>query len=248
MALRGVGVAVGLHGAHQGDAGRVHGHQDLALLLKRRRFRIRLPHQNHDLTVDVPSPRDPPLRAVDHVVLPLPGDGNADIGSVTRGHGGLCHRETRPDFPLQEGLQPLLLLLGGAKPSQNLHISGIRARTIAALGREFSMARGAQNFAHLAVLQVIQPGALVPRELRRVHGEEQVPEPQGLGFLLQLLQDGSVIPLVPRPLRGLILMLESLLVRVDVLLHELPERLLQGLKLGGLHGWIWGGVLEGGRS
>jgi hypothetical protein len=52
-------------------------------------------------------------------------DARLDVGRVRGGHSGLRHGEGRADAPLEERLQPLLLLLGRAVAHQHFHVAGV---------------------------------------------------------------------------------------------------------------------------
>src|SRR6202020_2491741 len=65
-----------------GDAGRVGGHQDHALAAVIAAVRVGGAHEDHQLAVLVQDPGGPPLAAVEHQRVTVPGDGGGDVASV----------------------------------------------------------------------------------------------------------------------------------------------------------------------
>ena len=123
--------------------------------------------------------------------------------------------------PFEQRRQPLLFLLRGAVARQHFHVAGVRRGAIEYFGRH---GHAPHDFAQRRVFQVGQAGA--PFVVR----QEQVPQPGGAGFGLQLFDDGDRLPAVSF---GDLPVVERL-VRVDVLVHERGELLLQFLDLRGM--------------
>src|SRR5581483_2045765 len=209
----GVVVAEDEHVAQDGDAGRVHRHQDHRLLPVGRGVGVGLAHHDEDAAVGVQRSADEPLAAVDDVVVAVAPDGAGDVGGVGRGHLRLGHGESGADLALEERLQPLLLLLDGAEHGEDLHVAGVGSRAVADLGGDGGAAHDLGQRGVVGVGQPVRPFGLV--------GQEQVPEPAAAGLDLELLDDRRV---VVRIARGRHLLLVDVLRRVDALGHE-PRQL-----------------------
>ena len=163
------------------------GHQDLALLAVPGRRRVGLAHHDHDLGVRVHRAGDPPLAAVEDVLVAVPLDPGLDVGRVGRGDVRLGHRERRADLGRQQRLEPALLLLGRAEEREHLHVAGVRRRAVEYGGREVPGVAG--QLGERGVLQVGQPGAVGV-----LLGQEEVPEPELAGLGLELLEDRRLRP------------------------------------------------------
>ena len=74
-------------------------------------LRVGLAHHDEDLAALVGGAGDPPLAAVDDVVVAVAHDAGLDVGGVRRRDVRLGHRERRTDLARQQRLEPLLLLL-----------------------------------------------------------------------------------------------------------------------------------------
>mmetsp|Transcript_89107 Transcript_89107/g.232353 ORF Transcript_89107/g.232353 Transcript_89107/m.232353 type:complete len:405 (+) Transcript_89107:2-1216(+) len=160
VTLGAVVVGKNLHGSHQGDARRVHGHQDLGLLAVRLLLGARATHQDQDLAIDVGGACDPMLPAVDHVVVSVPLNARPDVRGITARHCRLRHGISGPNLPFQQRHQPLCLLLLCAEARQNLHVARVRARAIAGLRRELRVVGSSHDLAAIGILQIGQTATL----------------------------------------------------------------------------------------
>ncbi len=233
MAVGRVVVAEHRQVAQHLDAGRVHRHQDHRLLRMLGRFGVGLAHEDHDLAARVVGAGGPPLAAVDHVVIAIALDAGFDVGGVAGGHGGFGHGEGRADLAGQQGLEPLLLLLGRAVAHEGFHVAGVGRGAVEGLGAD---GRAAHDFGQRRVFEVAQAGAHVRL------GQEQVPQAFGLGLGFQVFHDLGLLPGVAGGAEGVHLRGEQGLGRVNVLGHEGCDARLQRLNLGGvveIHGVSW---------
>mmetsp|Transcript_30235 Transcript_30235/g.90680 ORF Transcript_30235/g.90680 Transcript_30235/m.90680 type:complete len:377 (-) Transcript_30235:128-1258(-) len=237
VALGSVVLAEGLHRSDQCDARRVHRHQDLGLLGIHRAVGPGLPHQDHDLAVQAARAGDVPLPAVDHILAAglVPPNADSNVGGVGRGHVGLGHREARPHRSLEERDQPAGPLLIRAVPRQHLHVPGVGRGAVGGLRRKLHVRAGPEDLAQLGVLSVGEAPperpAVEPRRRCTVDWQEHVPQPDFLGLPLELHKNGRPYPLAGTPADLSALLVVQLLVRVDVFLHEAPQRSLGLLEL-----------------
>src|SRR5262245_39282622 len=196
------------------DARRVARHQDHRLLLVAVGvLRVGLTHEDEDLATRVADARAPPLVAVDHVGVALADDRRLDVGRIGRRDLRLGHDERRADLALEQRLEPLLLLCLGAVALDRLHVAGIRRRAVERLGSD---GRAAHDLAERRVLEVGEPRAALA--LR----QEEIPEAALARIGLQLFHDRRDLPSRGRRFE---LVVEDLLVRIDVLGHEVLELL-----------------------
>ncbi len=159
--------------------------------------------------------RRPPLAAVEHVVIAVALDPQLDVARVRAGDVGLGHRERRADLAVEQRRQPALLLLGRAELVEHLHVAGVGRRAVARLGGD---RRAPEDLGERRVVAVGEPGAVL------VVGQEHVPQPALARQPLQLLHHGRLVMRVA----GLAqLALVDLLRRVDVLVHERRQALLE---------------------
>lgn len=150
---------------------------------------LRLQKSTISVRVNIRSRFDPKTTylAVQNIRVRIPLDAELDVGRVTRRSIWLRHDIARPDLPLQQWLQPPLLLSLGTIFRQQLHISRVWSGVVGSLG---SRPRPSELLAHEAVLQVGESGALLVVALCEKH----VPETQLLGLLLEVIHDGRVAP------------------------------------------------------
>ena len=115
------------HRQHALDAhaGRVHRHEDHRLLLMLRRVGVAATHEDRDAAARVAGAGDPPLAAVDDVLVAVARDAGADVGGIRRGDVGLGHREAGANLAGEQRLEPLPLLLGRAVADQHFHVAGV---------------------------------------------------------------------------------------------------------------------------
>jgi hypothetical protein len=206
--------------------GRDHDH---ALLRVLGRFGVGLAHGDEDLAARIAGARDPPLVAVDDVFVALALDAGADVGGVGGGDFGLGHGEGRADLAFQQGLEPALLELGTAVAGNGLHIAGVRRGAVEDFGSPW---HAAHDFGQRCVFLVGQARAVVARGFGAVHGQEQIPQACGLGLGLELFNGLQRRPALAGGRVGLHLVGIFLFRRVDVVVHELEQALLQVLGFG----------------
>ena len=214
----GVAVLVVLaeHGvvADHGDAGGVARDEYHRLLAVRHRRGVGLAHDDEEGTAGIHGAAGPPLAPVNDVLLAVAGDPGGDVGGVAAGHIGFGHRERGPDLPGEQRLEPCPLQLLAAEQVQQFHVAGVRGRAVDRLGRDVQAPAG--QFGDRGVLELGQP---------RLGRQEQVPQAQGLGLLLQLLDDrrDDVAVGASRPAVGQVLGLRG----QDLLPHEREHAVLQ---------------------
>ena len=71
-------------------------------------------HEDADLAVGVAGAGRPPLAAVEHDLVAVEGGGGLHVGGVGAGDARLGHQEGAAHPPVEQRLEPLLLLLGRA--------------------------------------------------------------------------------------------------------------------------------------
>jgi glyoxylase-like metal-dependent hydrolase (beta-lactamase superfamily II) len=81
-----------------GHPGSVPGHQDHRLLPVRVRGRVGLAHHDEDLAPRVGGPADPPLAAVDHVVVTVPGYPGRNVRGIRGRHIRFGHRDKEKEW------------------------------------------------------------------------------------------------------------------------------------------------------
>ena len=77
--------------------------------------RVRYAHHDRDCALATHGTGRPPLAAVDQVVAAVAGDRGRDVGGIRGCDVRLGHGEARPDLALQQGFEPLIVLLVGAE-------------------------------------------------------------------------------------------------------------------------------------
>ena len=215
------GIVEAEHRQHALDAHArgVHRDEDHRLLLMLRRIGVAATHEDRNTAARVTRAGDPPLAAVNHILVILPSDAGADVGGVRRRDVWLGHRKAGANLAGEQRLEPLPLLFGRAIPHQHLHVAGVGRRAVEHLGREAR--RASHDLAERRVLQIGQAGAVFAVR------QEQVPEAVGSRLLLQRLDDGGRLPAIA----GGNFRLEARFVRIDVRVHECGETRLQLLHL-----------------
>ncbi len=199
-------------------AGRGYGHQDHRLLAVQRRARIGLAHENQDFAARITRAGGPPLAAVDHVVIAVAHDGRLDIRGIARRDVGLGHGEGRADSPVEQGLEPALLLLGGGVAGQHFHVARVGGRAIEGLGCEM---RASHDLAQRRVLEVGETGAVLGVR------QEEIPQILRPCLALQVLHHLGGPPGIAVVTVFLHFFVEAPLRRVDVSVHETLQLLLQ---------------------
>ena len=202
--------------AHHFNARCVQRHKNLRLLRMLGGRGIGLAHHDGQLAARVAHARRPPLAAIDDVVVTIAHDAGVDVGGVAGGDVGLGHQEGGADFTGQQRLQPARLVGVRRVARQHFHVAGVWGRAVEHLRRKI-------DAAHLLgthrVFQIGQARALVGAAfMRRVFGQEQVPQAFRLGFGLQRFNDGHHLPAVLA--EGLHLGLVDRHGGVDVRVHE----------------------------
>lgn len=229
MAMRRVVVAEHRQRTEDLHPGGVDRYQDHRVLLVARRVRVGQAHEDQDLAARIAGAGSPPLAPVDHPVVALALGARLHIGGVGRGHARFGHGEGRADLAAQQRFQPGALLLLAAVAHQHLHVAGIRRGAVEGFRPD---QRTAHDFRQRRVFVVGQPGTILGL------GQEQVPQPFGLGLGLQLFHDRRRLPAVALG----DLALEHGLGGIDMRFHERADTFTQLLDLGGI-GEIHGGYL-----
>ena len=195
VAVGRVVVAEHVHRPEDLEAGRVHRHEDLRLLEVGGRVRVGADHADHDLAARVAGAGDVVLLAVDHPLVAVEHGLGGDVAGVGAGQARLGHAEAAADLAVEQRLEPLLLLLGRADPLEHLHVAGVGRRAVEALGGQRVLAELAGDVRVVEVAEALAGLGV---------GEEEVPEPVGLGLRLgaveQLELAGRVAPAVLPPL------------------------------------------------
>ena len=191
------------------------------MLLMARRLRVRLAHEDGDLAARIARSRRPPLAPIQHILIAIAHDAGADIGRVGRSYSRLGHAVAGTDPALEQRRQPLLFLLRRAVARQHFHVAGIGGGAVEDLGCH---RHAAHDLAQRCIFQVGQ--ARAPFMVR----QEKIPKPSRAGFRLQLFDDGHRLPASSI---GDLSVIERF-VRIDMLVHESGEPLLQFLNLRGV--------------
>ena len=223
VAVRGVIVAVHLHTAQDVDALGAGRHQDLRVALVLLRRRVGADHDDVDLAARVAGAGGEPLLAVEHPLVAVELGVHGDVGGVGGGHPRLGHDVGRADLAVEQGLQPLLLVLGRAVALQHLHVAGVGGGAIEGLRRQ---PRPAHLLGQIGVLDGGQAVALF------AFGQPEVPQAAlarlGLEAFANLFLPFGVRPAVTFADLGLVFMLQ----RHDLLAHHGAHLLHQRLHLG----------------
>ena len=189
------------------DARSVTRHEDHRVLLMAIGLGITLAEENEQLAARIARTGDPPLVPVDDVVVAVPRDRCGDVGGVRRGNRRLRHRKGRADLAREKRLEPSFPLLVAAVANEHLHVSRVGCRAVKDFRRH---RRASHELGEGRVFEVREAGA----EL--AIGQEEVPQPLGPSFLLQLLDNRRGLP----PIALGNLRSENRLVWINVLLHE----------------------------
>ena len=179
-----------------GDAGRLERHEDHRVLAVPVGRGVGEAHEDADLAVGVAGAGRPPLAAVEHDVVAVEGGGGLHVRGVGAGDPGLGHEERAAHPPVEQRLEPLLLLLGRAVAQQHLHVAGVGGVAVEDQGRE---GRPAGLLGDGGVVGVAEPGATVGAEACGVGvavagGQEEVPQALAAGLGLELADDGRRRP------------------------------------------------------
>ncbi len=164
--------------SHDVDTGRAARDEEHRLLLVIGSGWVRLAHDDEELATRIAGTGGPPLPAVDHVVVAVAHDRGRDVAGVRGRDLRLGHGEPGAHGALEQRLQPAGLLLRGPEQVEQLHVAGIRSRTVQGLRGE--VRRTSHHLGQVGVLVVRQP-----RDL----GQEQVPQTPLAGRCLELLDD-----------------------------------------------------------
>jgi hypothetical protein len=107
------------------DAGRVERDEHHRVLAVAVRARVGEPHEDADAAVGVTGTGGPPLAAVEHDLVAVEGGGGLHVRGIGTRDAGLGHEEGAADAPVEQRVEPLLLLLRGAVLEQHLHVAGV---------------------------------------------------------------------------------------------------------------------------
>ena len=113
------------HGPHHFEPWGIHGHQDLARAPMLGCVGIGDHHGNDDLAVGMSGIGGEPLVPVDDIIVPVANRPGLEQGGVRTGRVGLGHGKAGSDFALQQGFEPLILLLRSSVFGQNLHVARV---------------------------------------------------------------------------------------------------------------------------
>ena len=72
-------------------------------------------HHDQQLAVGVCRIGDPPFAASDYVIITIVFDPGLNIGGIGRSSIGFGHGKSGPDFTIQQGRQPFVILFSGGK-------------------------------------------------------------------------------------------------------------------------------------
>ena len=135
-----------------------------------------LAHHDQQGAPRVRRATDPPLAAVDDEIVAVGLDPRLDVGRVAASDLRLRHRVRRPDLPVEQRTQPLLLLSPVPDEVQQLHVAGVWRGTVHRLRGQVEAP--ARDLRKPRVLQLRQPG---------LRGKEQVPKAPTARLGLQLV-------------------------------------------------------------
>src|SRR3990167_5394018 len=95
-----------------------------------RRLGIGLAHGDVDGAAWVTGTGNPPLAAVDHILITLALNTRFDVGRIAGRHIRFSHGKSRADLALQQGLEPARLVLVRAITGDGFHIAGVGGRAV----------------------------------------------------------------------------------------------------------------------
>ena len=179
-----------------GHAGGLERHDDHRVLAVAVRAGVGEAHEDPDLAVGVTGAGGPPLAPVEDDVVAVEGGRGLHVGGVGAGDSGLGHQEGAAHPPVEQRLEPLLLLLGRAVTQQHLHVAGVGS---VAVEHQRRQGRAAGHLGDRGVVGVGEPGAAVGAEAGGVRvtvpgREEEVPQALAAGLGLQLADHGGRRP------------------------------------------------------
>ncbi len=218
-------IAIDGQHAFDGDAGRVHRHQDHALLLVALGRGVGLAHHDRDLAARIADARRPPFAAVDDVMIAVTDHRRFDVGCVGRGNGGLGHQEGGADVAVHQRPQPLLLLLARAVAVEDLHVAGVGRRAVEHFRRPADPAHflGAQGVFEVGELRAFERERVVDMGLARVGRHEEIPQAGGLRLRLALFDDRDHLPALALMLLRVMFGLAGADFRIDELADAVAE-------------------------
>ena len=169
------------------DSWRIHRHQHHALLMIGIGVGIGFSHHDQQLAVGVCRIGDPPFAAIDYVIIAVAFDSGLNIGGIGRSSIGFGHGKGGPDFTIQQGRQPFVILFSGGKHVQELHVACVRRAAVKCLGRPanaphdlrkwcvFKIGQGCPGFFRLESRQEEIPQALLAgRRLELLHKRDRI--------------------------------------------------------------------------
>ena len=171
--------------------------------------RVGLAHHDEDLAVRVHRAGRPPLAAVDDVLVAVALDPGGDVGGVGGGDVRLGHAERRPDLAVQQRFEP-------AAPSAPSVPNLASTSMLPVSGAAQLSASGARCGLRPVISASGAYCRLVSPRRAGECGRNRFHRPARAGLRLQLLDDRRRGP--ARSLGDLLL--EHVLGRVDVLVHE----------------------------
>ncbi|MOA30903.1 hypothetical protein D3C78_1520240 [compost metagenome] len=121
-------------------------------------FGVGLAHGHEHGATGVGGAGNPPLAAVDHVLVALAFDARLDVGRIARGHVGLGHGEGRADLAFEQGLEPARLVGLIAVAGNGFHIAGVGCRAVERFRAPW---HAAHDFRQRCVFLVGEPRAFV---------------------------------------------------------------------------------------
>jgi len=130
VAVWGIVVAEHIEGAQDLDAGGVCWHHHHALLGVARCFRIGFAHGDEDRAAGIGGAGNPPLAAIDDVLVALALNAGFDVGGVAGGHIGFGHGEGGADLAFEQGFEPAFTDLRRAVTGDGFHVACVGGRAI----------------------------------------------------------------------------------------------------------------------
>ncbi len=208
--------------AQDGDARRVHRHQDHRLLRVALRFEIGLAHHDGDLAPRIAHARRPPFAAIDHIFIAIAFDAGFDIGRIRTGGEGFGHQEGRPDLAVHQRFEPFVLLFARAIAMEYFHIARVGRGTVEDFGCKTDAAHflGAQRIFEIGEAGAFEFEGFIDMMMAVVaRRHEQVPDALILGLGLQIFDHLDHLPAFA--LR--ILFTVGGDSRADMVLDEIPD-------------------------
>jgi len=177
-------------------------------------------HDDVHRTARITGARTPPLATVEQVVIAGALDAAGNVGSVRGGHLRFGHEKRRADLAAQQRLEPALLQRGARIALEHFHVAGVGRGAIEHLGCK---RHAPHDFAQRCVIEIRQP---LGRS--RAARQEEIPQTDLPRPTLQGFDEPGRSPRVAGRTVGGDFFKESLLVGVDLRVHEIEQACLQG--------------------